>query len=85
MNQCIEYFLSDRSPAEVIYQEQPLHVLSKEVKTTTLNSTEIFTKPPEASENVFNANNTPSARNELLAREVCRFIFLLIILLIMDA
>ena len=74
MNQCIECFLSDRSPAEVIYQEQPLHVLSKEVKATSLKSTAIYSEPPKAAEIVsiwFNANNTPSAQNEVLAREVC--------------
>ena len=84
MNRRIEYFFSDRSPAEVIHQE-PLHTLSKEVKTTTLKSTELYTDPAEVAEIVptwLNANNTSSARNEVLAREVlevCRFIFLLAI------
>jgi hypothetical protein len=64
---------------------------TKEVKITTLKSTEVYTEPAEAAEIVStwaNAKNTPSARNELLARDildVCRFIFLLVILLIMDA
>jgi len=46
---------------------------TKEVKITTLKSTEVYTEPAEAAEIVstwFNANSTPPARKEVLAREV---------------
>ena len=69
---------------------------TKEVKITTLKSTEVYTEPAEAAEIVstwLNANNTPSARNEIKSIKlekaergltVCRFIFLLVILPIME-
>ena len=57
-------------------------VRSKEVKVTILESMGVYTEPAEAAEAVstwLKAKDTPSARDELL--KVCRFIFLLVILL----
>jgi len=54
-------------------------VRSKEIKVTTLKSTEVYKEPAEAAETVstwLKAKNTPSARDELLG--VCRFIFLVL-------
>lgn len=58
---------------------------SKEIRVTTLESTEVYEEPREATKFIstwFNAEDTASGRDELLG--VCRFIFLLVILL-MDA
>jgi len=54
---------------------------SREIKVTTLQSTQVYTEPAEAAEIVstwLKAKNTPSARDQLIG--VSRFIFLLHIL-----
>ena len=59
---------------------------SKKVEITTLKSTEVYTEPPEAAEILstwLGAKNTLSGRDKLL--KVCEFIFMLVILLLMDA
>jgi len=51
---------------------------SKEIKVTTLQSTQVYTEPAEAAETVstwLKAKNIRSARDQLIG--VCRFVYLL--------